>query len=314
MFKKLNTKGMSHHLLLPVIAVLLVIGIGGFIMARISSAATYNTNCSNTVIKYTATKPYNKGTCVKTVQTQLIKLGYLAATSASGKTNADGVFGPGTNTAIKNFQKDYGLAQNGLGPKTWGELWNPYAKKTTSNAAGPSVASCATKSLKPGVTTACVKTLQKALHDVGTFAGTKYTTYYGTATKGAVKSYQEKVGLYNDGWAGTCVWYALQNYGKHKDGCKTGLVSTTGSTGGTSSSSGSTGPHAAGYYRDETSCKGAGYMWGYSNGNLACQSALKSGEPCAWSNALVIGKYNTSGKCIKQNGANYTTLTKGRFN
>lgn len=40
MFKKLNMKGVSHHILLPILAVLVVAGIGGYVMQRSSSAAT----------------------------------------------------------------------------------------------------------------------------------------------------------------------------------------------------------------------------------------------------------------------------------
>lgn len=39
MQKKRNSRGISHHLLLPIMAVLLVAGIGGYIMQRGSSAA-----------------------------------------------------------------------------------------------------------------------------------------------------------------------------------------------------------------------------------------------------------------------------------
>lgn len=37
-----NQKGFSHHFLMPVLAVLLVAGIGGYVMLRSSSAATYS--------------------------------------------------------------------------------------------------------------------------------------------------------------------------------------------------------------------------------------------------------------------------------
>jgi len=40
MFKKLNMRGVSHHILLPILAILFVAGIGGYVMQRSSSAAT----------------------------------------------------------------------------------------------------------------------------------------------------------------------------------------------------------------------------------------------------------------------------------
>ena len=123
MFKKVNTRGMSHHLLLPVLAVFLVAAIGGLVMTRNSSAATFDTNCSKTkVIPYKASKPYTKGECVRNVQKKLIDLGYLPKKNAAGKTNADGIYGPATRAAIRAFQVRNRLETTGLGPKTYGKL------------------------------------------------------------------------------------------------------------------------------------------------------------------------------------------------
>lgn len=49
-----NQKGFSHHLLLPVIAILLVAGIGGYVMLRSSSAAT-RVNCNDRTIGFSWT-------------------------------------------------------------------------------------------------------------------------------------------------------------------------------------------------------------------------------------------------------------------
>ena len=46
--------------------------------------------------------------------------------------NADGYFGPATETAVERFQRDHGLAVDGLvGEATWAALFPPDAPTTT---------------------------------------------------------------------------------------------------------------------------------------------------------------------------------------
>lgn len=61
-----------------------------------------------------------EGDEVKALQQQLIALGYDL-----GKWGADGDFGSATENAVKAFQKDKGLAVDGIvGPSTWEALGN----------------------------------------------------------------------------------------------------------------------------------------------------------------------------------------------
>lgn len=56
-----------------------------------------------------------RGEAVKELQTLLTKDG--------SKLAIDGIFGPGTQSAVRSFQKRHGLVVDGIvGPKTWGEL------------------------------------------------------------------------------------------------------------------------------------------------------------------------------------------------
>lgn len=69
-----------------------------------------------------ATKPTirkgSKGQYVTLAQTMLMNRGYKLP-----KYGADGSFGAETETAVKNFQRDWGLSVDGvIGPKTWAML------------------------------------------------------------------------------------------------------------------------------------------------------------------------------------------------
>lgn len=56
---------------------------------------------------------------VRKVQQRLIDLGY-----SCGACGADSIFGNGTLEAVKRFQRDNGLGQDGIvGIKTWSKLF-----------------------------------------------------------------------------------------------------------------------------------------------------------------------------------------------
>lgn len=58
------------------------------------------------------------GPFVKTLQQCLVKLGY-----SIGSAGIDGIFGPATDTAVRQFQRDRSLVVDGIvGPLTWGKI------------------------------------------------------------------------------------------------------------------------------------------------------------------------------------------------
>lgn len=72
----------------------------------------------------------DKGSAVKDMQTKLIACGY-----SCGKSGADGNFGSGTLTAVKAFQKAYGLVDDGLfGTLSKAKLDSVYANRNTSKS------------------------------------------------------------------------------------------------------------------------------------------------------------------------------------
>ena len=65
----------------------------------------------------------DKGDAVKTLQNMLILLNYLPVFGSSGKSSADGIFGPKTEEAVRAFQRDQGWEPDGVvGPATWDAL------------------------------------------------------------------------------------------------------------------------------------------------------------------------------------------------
>lgn len=71
----------------------------------------------------------DKGTEVEEMQEKLIACGY-----SCGSYGADGDFGSGTDSAVRSFQKDYGLTVDGkFGPASKAKLDEVYAAKISSN-------------------------------------------------------------------------------------------------------------------------------------------------------------------------------------
>ena len=120
---------------------------------------------------------------VKALQLKLIEKGYLT-------TEATGFFGSATESAVKKFQKDNGLSQDGVaGPSTLKAL----------NAT--SLEGDTTTSLKKGDESDEVKKLQQALIQKG-YLSTEATGFFGSATESAVIAFQKANGLTQDGVAG----------------------------------------------------------------------------------------------------------------
>jgi N-acetyl-anhydromuramyl-L-alanine amidase AmpD len=127
-------------------------------------------------------KSGNSGETVKTLQYALQYRGFTGVT-------ADGVFGSGTEAAVKSFQSSNGLPADGIvGAQTW-EAILPTVRSGDNNPA--------------------VKGLQSQLNTEGyslTVDGD-----FGTNTLNAVKSFQTAKGLSADGIVGLNTWNALVN-------------------------------------------------------------------------------------------------------
>ena len=124
----------------------------------------------------------SKGAKVKELQTKLNKVG--------NNLVVDGSFGSATEKAVKEFQKKYGLAVDGIvGPNTIKKL----DEVIVSNPKP-----VATATLKKGSKGENVKTLQRNLNEV---LGTNINVdgSFGPNTETTVKAFQKKYGLAVDG-------------------------------------------------------------------------------------------------------------------
>lgn len=69
-------------------------------------------------------KQGSKGELVKTLQQQLVEMGYG---DLLGEPGVDGIFGPRTEAALKKFQKDFGFEETGIfGAKSWDEMFGTH--------------------------------------------------------------------------------------------------------------------------------------------------------------------------------------------
>lgn len=101
---------------------------------------------------------------------------------------ADGVFGSGTATAVKNFQSSRGLTADGIvGPATWGAL----VMTVQQGSSGPAV-----------------KALQVQLNAKRRL-GLAVDGIFGSGTRSAVVTFQQHAGIAADGIVGPTTWRNL---------------------------------------------------------------------------------------------------------
>ncbi len=140
----------------------------------------------------------SRGDAVKEVQKRLKELGYLTG-------SADGVFGEKTADAVKAFQKRNGLTADGVvGESTLKKLESSSAKKAeTSSSSGSSSSSKVDEddTLRYGDQGEAIKNLQKRLKELGYYNST-IDGQFGSGTLKAVKAFQARNGLTQDGAVG----------------------------------------------------------------------------------------------------------------
>lgn len=155
----------------------------------------------------------SEGAKVKAVQQRLKQLGYLTG-------SADGVFGDGTEAAVKAFQKANGLTADGVvGTGTLNKLNSSSAKAKSTESQAKATARPTPRSYTPsepenyrylqlGSTGSDVKKLQNRLIELGYLSGSASGSF-DQATHDAVLAFQQRNGQWVDGVAGEDTQSAL---------------------------------------------------------------------------------------------------------
>ena len=154
------------------------------------------------------------GDDVKSVQSRLQELGYYTG-------SLDGKYGSGTMAAVKAFQANNGLTQDGLaGSGTFAKLFStsaigagssgstPTPSPTPSPTPGSNGWVIPSRTLREGYTGDDVKSVQSRLQELGYYTGS-LDGKYGSGTMAAVKAFQANNGLTQDGLAGSSTFAKL---------------------------------------------------------------------------------------------------------
>lgn len=147
----------------------------------------------------TSMKLGTTGDAVRSVQQRLKQLGYYTG-------SVDGDFGEGTEAAVKAFQERHNLYVDGkVGEQTLAKLNSPSALQALTQTSKPSATATPNVSnaryLTIGSSGNDVRQLQARLISLGWLAGTADGNF-GAATEKAVKAFQKRAGLWDDGIAG----------------------------------------------------------------------------------------------------------------
>lgn len=174
----------------------------------------------------------DKGDEVTKLQAALTQLGYY-------KGELDGVFGKGTLSAVKAFQKAESLTVDGAaGTKTQARLTEltgitfETKDETTEDPAIPELPSDTTKpsgifvedyrTMQYGTSGPRVRVLQRSLLALG--FSVDVDGHYGKETHAAVKAFQTVVGLTADGKAGAKTLAKLETYFDDDGNCTSGPI------------------------------------------------------------------------------------------
>ncbi len=143
--------------------------------------------------------PFQRGTDVKILQV-LLK---LADQFEPGPV--DGIFGPRTDQAVRQFQSYYGLAVDGIvGPDTFWTLGQSTGRYLGGQ---PRFGS---RTLRQGMSGGDVTVLQNRLNIAGQTQAGPATGFFNAATTVAVRAFQTRYGLTPDGIVGPVTTYNLK--------------------------------------------------------------------------------------------------------
>jgi peptidoglycan hydrolase-like protein with peptidoglycan-binding domain len=193
-----------------VLSLLLVVGGNALAQGGLLGSSTRNIMAATSAPAYTrALKRGCRGADVKALQQKLKELGFYNST-------VDGVFGRGTENAVKTFQRAHSLKADGIvGRATYSAIYGTSTPPTgDSGSSGGDVDGYTLGKLDNEVTLrkgskgSNVKDLQAVLKIKGFYSGPINGNFL-AQTKNSVMSFQHSVGLDSDGVAGNYTLSAL---------------------------------------------------------------------------------------------------------
>ncbi|MDR1669012.1 MAG: peptidoglycan-binding protein [Oscillospiraceae bacterium] len=127
----------------------------------------------------------------------------------------DGAYGPATASAVKAFQKQFGLTQDGIaGPATWKKLYEVY-KSLNLDSGGGDIPVYPGAPLKTGSRGGNVDLIQSLLNaladDHPSIPRVIRDGIFGATTQAQVTAFQRLFGLTPDGVVGPATWNAIMN-------------------------------------------------------------------------------------------------------
>lgn len=176
--------------------------------AIVSEYNTYNPQGPDTY-PGTAMRSGSRGVSISKMQTYLNDLSrfYTAIPSQT----VDGIYGSNTTTAVRLFQKQFGLSADGvIGRNTWNAIIRVHNALTSGSPTKVSTAYPGTV-LRQGSTGDSVRFVQSYLNTISVKEGGAFPTVvvdgkYGRATRNQVMAFQTRYGLNIDGAVGPATW------------------------------------------------------------------------------------------------------------
>lgn len=205
--------------------------------AEASPVPTFSTITSTPAPTSSTLKKGSTGEAVKHVQTMLRALGFYTG-------SLDGDYGDGTEKAVKDFQKQYKLTEDGkVGPKTLTALEKAKATKrptasptpkatpkktatpkpTQRSTATPRASSYSKLYLRLGSKGSDVKKMQERLISLGYLSGNATGSFDGTTEK-AIIAFQKRNCSYSDGVAGPDTLTALYSADAKRTSSSAGTI------------------------------------------------------------------------------------------
>lgn len=153
-------------------------------------------------------------TGVEVEQVQFWLSGLAQFDTAIPSISVDGVFGSGTEKAVKAFQKSAGLTQDGVvGQATWNALYARWVD-VQSDAGGTAYPGTALRRGSKGIEVRLVQFwLRLAADKYSTIPAVTVDGNFGAGTETAVKAFQKLFGLTQDGVVGRATWAKLNEVG-----------------------------------------------------------------------------------------------------